>query len=360
MKSKMVSQGWLFLGALLMCVTYPIVGNSQGYNNQIHNAEAQSNKSINQKRSSKVQISQPRNLKNQQLTNKHTQINRKIDGVVFRPVNAIPVYVKDKAIAKSYPNAVWYKVGESIDDGTLSQIQTANQQKSMVVPQKAISSIANSHYNVALPNTSKFRHQTIMFLGDSITKGYNGSYTYKNASFPLWVHKYLQTKVHKEGHIRSSITGHSFNDLFTILPTVNFKSANELVIEYGTNDYRHSTASLPQVEAKLTQAIKIIRKENPNIKIYGIIPLPRFDFTNMVTAQGMGGYTFPELQWGLASTYHSLGISTYNVAKVHPEFVNDNNFYTKYYDHRVHPTSQTYQQLGYYISRWLQQQFNKR
>ncbi|WP_268912335.1 SGNH/GDSL hydrolase family protein [Lentilactobacillus sp. SPB1-3] len=354
MKIKMISRWLVVLAVSLIGVIYPTANLSQGFKDQYHSAEAESS----QGRSSKVQTPQPRNLKKHTFVNKHFQVTSKIDGVMFRQVNAIPVYVNDQKIMKSYPNTIWYKVGESID-GSLSQVKGSNRNNVIVVPQGAIKNIATQRYNVALPNTNKLRKKTVLFLGDSITKGYNGSYTYKHASFPLWVHKYLQVRVHKEGHIRSSITGDSFNDLFTILPHVNFKNTDDVVIEYGTNDYRHSNKSLDQVTNGLATAIKYIRKQNPNVKIYGIIPLPRFDFYNMSTALGSGGYTFPDLQKGLAQTYHDLGVNTYNVAKVHPDFVNTSNFYQKYYDHRVHPTCQTYQQFGLYLSQWLQQQLNK-
>lgn len=326
MKSKFISKAIISLGALLVCATYPVVSGG-------------------------ATTHAPASARQQTV--------KKLNQVEFSKMDAVPVYVKDKNLTKTHPKTVWYAVGKSVA-GDLYEVQSGNQTKKLVVPRKAIATVVNRHYRVALPNTASMKKNTILFMGDSITKGYNGYYNYKNASFPLWVHKYLQAKVHKQGHVRSSVTGHNFNDLFTILPTINFKNPNVLVIEYGTNDYRHSTASLKQVQAKMTQAIKYIRKQNPKIKIYGIIPLPRFDFSDINTRVGIGGYTFPELQRGMAQTYKKLGIPTYNISKAHPYFINKTNFYQKYYDHRVHPTSQTYQQFGYYISQWLQQQLTKK
>ncbi|WP_283678518.1 SGNH/GDSL hydrolase family protein [Lentilactobacillus sp. Marseille-Q4993] len=282
---------------------------------------------------------------------------KQLNGIEYHMITEFPVYVKDKQIQTKYPNENWFAYQKS-DTGDLYKIYNGDNTIHLTVPKSELGTIRNRHYHVELPGTNSLKKNKILFMGDSITKGYNGFVTYKNASYPLWVHKYLQTTVYKQGHIRSSITGHAFNDLFTILPQIDFNEANVLVMGYGTNDYRHSNAPLKKVQKKLKKAIKYIRHQNPSLKIYAVLPLPRYDYGNMDKKMGPGGYTFSQLKAGLKKTYNSMGIKTYDVKKEHPKFITSKNYRVRYYDQRLHPNVVTYQKFAYYFSLWLEKQLD--
>ncbi len=104
---------------------------------------------------------------------------------------------------------------------------------------------------------------------------------------------------------------------------------NIIFVHIGTNDYTNysGSGSLQNVMRHLRYNIKLIKKLNPSAKIYGILPISRYDANGMNrnNMADMYGYTFHDLRAAEAKLYKSMGATVINFQQFAPNVITDTN-----------------------------------
>ena len=130
---------------------------------------------------------------------------------------------------------------------------------------------------------------------------------------------------------------------------------NIIFVHIGTNDYTNysGSGSLQNVMRHLRYNIKLIKKLNPSAKIYGILPISRYDANGMNrnNMADMYGYTFHDLRAAEAKLYKSMGATVINFQQFAPNVITDTNKDVTLKDQEIHPTAQTAQKLGYALAK---------
>ncbi|WP_429970466.1 SGNH/GDSL hydrolase family protein [Fructilactobacillus sp. Tb1] len=194
----------------------------------------------------------------------------------------------------------------------------------------------------------------LIMLGDSITNGFDGHQDLeKNVSYYI---KQLnpELSITNAGVNAGTICGHSERDLSYQVESHNFADYQLATIFYGTNDFAHREETLEILGRILQKNIDIILEENSKIKIYGILPINRFDGgIDNFNVDGLSQYTFGELLEKLSTIYKANNIPVLNWRNVAPQLLTETNYYTALGDHRLHPNSETYHQMAKVISHFI-------
>ncbi|MBW1604845.1 SGNH/GDSL hydrolase family protein [Lactobacillus sp. Sy-1] len=194
----------------------------------------------------------------------------------------------------------------------------------------------------------------ILALGDSITNGYDGDRDLTNGTYPQELSKLLKCEVDNYGVNNAMITRHQFGDLTPRVESVDFTKYDLVIIFYGTNDYAHMESSLAAVEKELGTDIEAIKTKNPHAQLLGIVPMNRWDFNqNSAQIVRAGGYSFQELQDGIAKTYANHQVSCLDWRKVAPQLLTDDNYQERLHDAHLHPNANTYGIMADYIARFI-------
>ncbi|MEJ6400118.1 SGNH/GDSL hydrolase family protein [Nicoliella lavandulae] len=195
----------------------------------------------------------------------------------------------------------------------------------------------------------------ILALGDSITNGYDGDRDLTSGTYPQVLSKLLHCPVDNYGVNNAMITRHQDGDLTPRVNSVDFKQYDLVIIFYGTNDYAHLTTSLSEIKQELSADIAIIRKHNPQIKLLGIVPMNRWDFNhNADQIKRAGGYTFRDLQSGIADTYRQNKVACLDWRIVAPDLLTDENYQERLHDAHLHPNAKTYAMMAEIIAKFIQ------
>ncbi|WP_105957244.1 SGNH/GDSL hydrolase family protein [Apilactobacillus quenuiae] len=189
----------------------------------------------------------------------------------------------------------------------------------------------------------------IAALGDSVTKGFDG-FENLQENYPNYLSQIINLSVDNFGVNGATIV----NDLTNEINDVNWKQYNQCILFIGTNDYGHNPNNLNEVTSKLKQDLNLIYQFNSQIIISAILPLNRYDQKqNAANKRRFANYTFNELLDALAQTYRTYTIPVLDWRKLYPNFINDNNYQSKYNDKHVHPTAQTYYQIANKIADFI-------
>lgn len=193
------------------------------------------------------------------------------------------------------------------------------------------------------------------YAGDSIPDGWTGSVLHPSSGYPIWLAKYLglstqPSKMQRVCRVNSTIMEHRDRDLSTQLHQLDLKHEKLLFIHIGTNDYGTTSNSLPQIQRRLRGYLRWIKRQNKQITVVGILPLPRYSKDvgkNQDTITKAGKYTMGELVTMEAKVYREAGVQTLDIRKLNPQLITDKNHKTVFADQRLHPSTYTQQQLGY-------------
>ncbi len=277
---------------------------------------------------------------------------------------------------KSYLKYTWYRshIAQIEVNGQSQlayQVSDTNGKYTFWVLRSQLKSINSNSYNLKLTGANnRFYHKKIGFFGDSIPAGWDGFHYYLNNSYPDWMAKYLGTgnRIENFAVPHAKIVGNRFAYIGTTrvaqdLPVAikahkaEIRSLNMIFVHIGTNDYTNNSGSghLQNVIRHLRHNILALKMLNPRAKFYGVLPLTRFgsDGQNRQNTMNTYGYTFGQLQNAEARLYHQLGITVIDFDLIAPDLITDQNKDTVYEDHKVHPTPQVAQKLGYYLAKFL-------
>ncbi|WP_407124996.1 GDSL-type esterase/lipase family protein [Weissella paramesenteroides] len=207
------------------------------------------------------------------------------------------------------------------------------------------------------PDTNTFYHdKSIWVIGDSLAVGWDGQRNVAK-NYPILVGEKLEPSVLQASYASSGsqISGNQngtptydmSNNVQRVINDQQFSDANILIIELGVNDLNYSSNNLGYVQQRLQSNIKRLRKANPKIKIFGILPFASYK-ENKVSR-----YSMNDLQMALTKVYKSFGIPVLNWENTHishgPAALGD---------HLVHPTQATYEKMANTISNWLLEDSN--
>lgn len=190
----------------------------------------------------------------------------------------------------------------------------------------------------------------LIMFGDSITQGWNGS---TNVEHPLdyWISKKLNITVDNHGHNAGRIFGNRDNDLMPNISAADLGKYDAVSIAYGINDFDDTNVSLDMITEQLINCLGAIRKQNKNITIYGILPLPTWlHQPNQNTAKN-AGFTENELIDALIDVYlqHDCFVLDWRLDPI----VTKDNYQTMYADGVLHPSQSTYELLGNRIADYI-------
>lgn len=195
----------------------------------------------------------------------------------------------------------------------------------------------------------------LVALGDSLTRGFNGQTDNLTGTYPQILSTILNEKVINQGVDGASIAGPYLGDLTSQFQNTHFPQYDGAIIEFGTNDYGHGRANLDQVTHVLQKNLQWLQKNYPKLKLWGILPLRRFDnYKNDDQIKGIGGYTFQELLDALSQVYHQQNIPVLNWEKDVPNLITNANFKTRLADKHLHPTKATYKLMAQAIAKFIQ------
>jgi lysophospholipase L1-like esterase len=286
------------------------------------------------------------------------------------------VHLAKSVSSRKFANAAWYRsqTAKLIYGGKVKivyRVSSANQKYTFWVLRSQVKNITSKSYNIKLKQAgNKFTGKKIGVFGDSIPAGWDGYHFYFNSSYPDWTAKYLgtNTKVYNFACPSGRIVGNRYAYIGTTLVPQDLHAAvkahrnaikhmNMIFIHIGTNDYTNysGSGSLKNVMRHLRYNVRVIKKLNPHAKIYGILPISRYD-ANGMNRENMGdmyGYTYHDLRVAEAKLYKSMGARVINFKQFAPNIINNQNKDVTLQDHEIHPTPQTAQKMGYALAKKL-------
>ncbi|KRL09899.1 G-D-S-L family lipolytic protein [Lentilactobacillus otakiensis DSM 19908 = JCM 15040] len=286
------------------------------------------------------------------------------------------VHLAKSVSSKKYAKSAWYRsqTAKLIYGGktkVVYRITSTDHKHTFWVLNSQVKNITSKSYNVKLASAdNKFTGDKIGVFGDSIPAGWDGYHFYMNSSYPDWMAKYLGTNTKVENFACPSgrIVGHRYAYLGTTLVPQDLSAAikahrtaikhmNMIFVHIGTNDYTNysGSGSLKNVMHNLRYNIRMIQKLNPNAKIYGVLPISRYD-ANGLSRENMSdmyGYTFKDLRVAEAKLYKSLGATVINFNQFAPGIITSQNKNYTLRDHEIHPTAQTAQKMGLALAKEL-------
>lgn len=192
----------------------------------------------------------------------------------------------------------------------------------------------------------------IAAIGDSVTRGFDGFKDIKE-NYPYYLSQIMHCPVDNFGINGATIK----DDLASEISNIQWNAYQKCILFIGTNDYGHNADNLQSVINALKNCLAFILQANPDIQITAVLPLTRYDgHQNAAEQFRFSNYTFNELLDALAQTYKVYNIPTLDWRNLYPDFINDDNYQTKYNDQHVHPTAKTYYQIASKIAVFLKKQ----
>jgi len=213
------------------------------------------------------------------------------------------------------------------------------------------------------PDTNTFFHdKNVWVVGDSLSVGWDGAKNVQHP-YPALLNDIIQAQTMHAGYASSGsqISGNSVgggNNPVDLTPNMTrvtgdaeFKNANVLLLEIGVNDLDYSNNNLGYVQQRLQANIRTARQANPNIVIYGVLPVPAYQLGSTLDIKGKAGYSFNQLADSLTEVYQSFGIPVMDWRTT--RIVTDDNHNTTLGDGKVHPTQATYAAMADTLSTWM-------
>lgn len=286
------------------------------------------------------------------------------------------VHLSKTVSTKQFGNTPWYRnqAAKLIYGGkakVVYRVTNSDNKHTYWVLKSQVKNITAKSYHIKLAAAgTKFTGKRIGVFGDSIPAGWDGYHFYLNSSYPDWTAKYLGTNTKVENFACPSgrIVGNRYAYLgITLVPQdlsaaikahkTAIKHMNMIFVHIGTNDYTSysNSGSLKNVIRHLRYNIRVIKKLNPSAKVYGILPISRYDLNGMNrdSMSDMYGYTYHDLRVAEAKAYKSLGAKVVNFNQFAPHIITNENKDVTLEDHEIHPTPQTAQKLGYALAKEL-------
>ncbi|USS94012.1 phage tail protein (plasmid) [Fructilactobacillus ixorae] len=181
-------------------------------------------------------------------------------------------------------------------------------------------------------------------LGDSITQGYSPDQHGPNIDYPYKASRLLQVaSVDNAGVGGGTFSEDGGSDLESkkVVDSHNFANYDFATIAYGTNDF-HISSWGNKIADSINYMVNKMRKENPNIRIYGILPPPRHDYSGTIWEQSNGAYSFGALLNCIKDAYQKLNIQYLDWWNDNPVIFSDNKGLSS--DH-LHPNGYGYDEM---------------
>ena len=194
----------------------------------------------------------------------------------------------------------------------------------------------------------------LVALGDSLTRGFDGYHDLFTGTYPQELEKIIHQKVINQGFDGATLSGPFLGDMTSQIHNIHFPQYDGALLFYGTNDYGHSHNGLDKISRVLKQNVKFIQKNYPQVKIWGILPLTRYDrMHNDDQIKCAAGYTFRELLTTLGQTYRKLKVPFLNWEADPQPLITDRNFKQRLNDNHLHPTRATYHLMAERIAKFI-------
>ncbi|CAI2564805.1 hypothetical protein AKUA2003_02420 [Apilactobacillus kunkeei] len=193
------------------------------------------------------------------------------------------------------------------------------------------------------------KDKTIAVLGDSVTKGFDGTVNLRY-NYPRYLAKYYNCHVFNKGINGATI----YETLEKEIEKIKDKQYDVIILMIGTNDYGHLDVSLVRVLSKLTTLVRKLMTQHSEAKIYAVLPLTRYDNDqNAASVVRYADYTFNDLLNGISDVYSAFQLPFIDWREYNPEFITDFNYKEMYQDQHVHPNAYTYRKLAFYIGDFI-------
>ena len=193
------------------------------------------------------------------------------------------------------------------------------------------------------------KDKTIAVLGDSVTKGFDGTVNLRY-NYPRYLAKYYNCHVFNKGINGATI----YETLEKEIEKIKDKQYDVIILMIGTNDYGHLDVSLVRVLSKLTTLVRKLMTQHSEAKIYAVLPLTRYDNDqNAASVVRYADYTFNDLLNGISDVYSAFQLPFIDWREYNPEFFTDFNYKDMYQDQHVHPNAYTYRKLAFYIGDFI-------
>ena len=209
---------------------------------------------------------------------------------------------------------------------------------------------------------------TMGVLGDSISAGWTGTAYNLNQSYPDFLRQDLglasdQLINYSVPHARivgnryadcrlGKHTGQDLRNQILQHKTV-ISHLKTLYIAFGLNDYAsHSgSGSIKNISQTLARYLQYIKRLNPQIKLYGVLPLVGYSSHNNSydIVPNDRHFTLRQLRTSLSKTYVKAGAQAINPNLAHA--VTAQNRLTTLADQHMHPTVATNQVIGRYLAK---------
>lgn len=119
---------------------------------------------------------------------------------------------------------------------------------------------------------SKFK---LLVLGDSImwgVTGFDAAHPRANPTIPQSIGNLLGIEV-ENGAVNATEIVYGRESLLQKIKQYDFRNYSSVLLAYGTNDYGLEHETLSTIKSGLVQALKTIKRINPDIKIYLLCPI---------------------------------------------------------------------------------------
>ena len=193
------------------------------------------------------------------------------------------------------------------------------------------------------------KDKTIAVLGDSVTKGFDGTANLRY-NYPRYLAKYYNCHVFNKGINGATI----YETLEKEIEKIKDKQYDVIILMIGTNDYGHLDVPLVRILSKLTTLVRKLISQHSKAKIYTVLPLTRYDNDqNAANVVRYADYTFNDLLNGISDVYSAFQLPFIDWREYNPEFITDFNYKEMYQDQHVHPNAYTYRKLAFYIGDFI-------
>lgn len=196
----------------------------------------------------------------------------------------------------------------------------------------------------------------IIALGDSVTQGWTGVST-----VPSWtaqVSQVLGVPVDNVAVGGSTLTGgngaHNFLQQIT---EVDFTAYDIVTIFFGINDFNYYKPTLTDLKDTLAKGLKQIKQANPNIEVYGILPIQSWEFFLTLNDPNSAGWTQNEMLDAEAEVYNQQQVNGVLDWREDP-VVTDENRLEYLGDGVTHPNETTYVLMGDRIATFIEDHTN--
>ena len=182
------------------------------------------------------------------------------------------------------------------------------------------------------------RHKTdlnILFLGDSITEGYN-NHGHPASTYTFYTHTYFNAEAVVQGHGGSQLWPDMVDP-----EMANLYQPDVIIVAMGTNDYSgNSSQSVEWFRARMNTFLDKVQQVYPNVPIIGITPIRRLSSMNANIAPDQNYDTNCVAR---ANAGYALGIKDHNGYVVNGETILSK---VEHYADTVHPNEAGFQEYG--------------